>query len=121
MAFMENVSANRFVPLTRLGDLTLARLYAARLRAEGIEVRVHSEALGPYPMTVGQMAQSELWVPEDRIEEASTILLDVETKEALGGERRGAGRDSPFQLRLAAAGIVVVLALAVVLRLMRVF
>ena len=74
----------RFVPLTTVGDVATARLLAARLESEGIEVRVHGFSLGPYPMTVGELAATELWVLSDRIDEASTILLDAEAKHAIG-------------------------------------
>ena len=74
----------RFVPLTTVGDVATAHLMAARLESEGIEVRVHGFSMGPYPMTVGELAETELWVLNDKVEEASTILLDAEVNHALG-------------------------------------
>ena len=73
----------RFVMVTTVGDIVAGNVLAARLRAEGIEVRVHSPALGPYPMTVGEMAATELWVLSDRVEEARSILLDAEINDVL--------------------------------------
>ena len=35
-------------------------------------------------MTVGELAETELWVMSDRIQQASTILLDTEVNDALG-------------------------------------
>ncbi len=73
----------RFVKVATVGDITAGNVLAARLRSEGIEVRVHSQAFGPYPMTVGDFAEAELWVLSDRIEEASAILLDAEVNDAI--------------------------------------
>ena len=67
----------RFVMVTTVGDIVAGNVLAARLRAEGIEVRVHSQAFGPYPMTVGEMAATELWVLSDRVEDAKSILLEI--------------------------------------------
>ena len=97
---------------------------AARLEAEGIEVRVHSQANGPYPMTVGQMAETELWVLADRVDEASQILLDAEVNEALApveSDEPGRGTSLGWEFRIAAAAVMVVVALLFVLRLVRMF
>ncbi len=80
----------RFVRLTTVGDLTTARVLAARLVSEGIETRLHGDALGPYPMTVGALAETQIWVLSDRIEEASRLLLDAEVNDALGFIDHGA-------------------------------
>lgn len=69
--------------IATVGDITAGNVLAARLRSEGIEVRVHSQAFGPYPVTVGNMAETELWVLTDRVEEANAILLDAEVNDAL--------------------------------------
>lgn len=74
----------RFVPLAKVGDVATAHVLKARLESEGIPVRVHGFSLGPYPMTVGELAETELWVLSDSVEQASTILLDVEVNDALG-------------------------------------
>lgn len=73
----------RFVKIATVGDITAGNVLAARLRSEGIEVRIHSQALGPYPMTVGNMADTELWVLTDRVEQANSILLDAEVTSAI--------------------------------------
>jgi hypothetical protein len=113
----------RFVPLTRVGDVTAAGVLAARLRAEGIEVRLHSQAFGPYPVTVGHLAETELWVLSDRVEEASRILLDAEVNEAMYAaeteDREPIGM--PFEVRLLALGLGVVLLVLFVLRFARVY
>ena len=73
-----------FVKVATVGDISAGNVLAARLRAEGIEVRVHSPSFGPYPMTVGDLADAEIWVMSDRVEEASSILLDAEVNDAIG-------------------------------------
>lgn len=116
---MDNEPIGRFVPVASVGDVSRARVLAARLEAEGIEVRIHSEALGPYPVTVGEMATTELWVPDDRVNDARMVL-----DEAGAYDSKGDGESAPerhLDLRLAAAALIAILLLAVVLRLMRVF
>ena len=73
----------RFVKIATVGDITAGNVLAAKLRSEGIEVRVHSPAFGPYPVTVGNMAETELWVLTDRVEQANAILLDAEVNDAI--------------------------------------
>ena len=70
-----------FVLLARVGDPNQAMLLRARLDSEGIEARVRGEALGPYRLNVGAMAITEIWIPPDRMEEASLILLAAEVDE----------------------------------------
>jgi len=73
----------RFVKVATVGDITAGNVLAARLRSEGIEVRVHSPSFGPYPVTVGRLAETELWVLADRVEDAASVLLDAEVNDAL--------------------------------------
>jgi len=117
---MVNEPTGRFVPLVRVGDVSRARVLAARLEAEGIEVRLHSEALGPYPVTVGEMATTELWVLDDRLEEANAVVLDAEVKEAVGESDIQSDGAVP-EFRLVAGILIAIVLLAVILRLMRVF
>ena len=120
---MLDASGTRFRLLTRVGDLASANITAARLRAEGIEARVHSPSLGPYPVTVGEFATSEIWVLEDRLEEASEILLDVETKNVVGFDADFTPAERPrmrADVRLIAAVVAIVLATLFVLRIVRV-
>lgn len=99
----------RFVRLATLGDTVSANIMGARLESEGIEVRIHSQAFGPYPMTLGNMADAELWVLEDRVDEASQIMLETEVIDALAGTRTSGGSN---RVRFAAAvTLAVVLAI----------
>ncbi len=72
------------VRLTKLANAAQAQLLAARLQAEGIEARVRSEAAGPYPFTVGQMAEAEVWVPDHQLGPAQEVALAAEVDEDLG-------------------------------------
>ncbi len=115
------MEAARYVRVTTVGDLTEARVLAARLRSEGIDVRVHSQALGPYPMTVGQFAEAELWVLSDRVEEANSILLDAEVNSALAPVEQDPSlrQGMPFEVRAIAAMVGLVLILLWVVRFAR--
>ena len=113
----------RFVPLTRVGDITAARVLAARLQSEGIEVRLHSQSFGPYPVTVGQMAETELWVLSDRVDEASEILLDAEVKDAIYTAEPGTETrvGLPLEFRLVAVALGAVLFILGALRFARIY
>jgi hypothetical protein len=111
--------ASRFELLAKVGDLAVARIVAARLEAAGLEVRIHSEAFGPYPVTVGRMAEAQLWVPSDRLEEARRVMLEADVDAAFPAE------ESPetwsWEARLAAFLLLAVLIALVVARAWRVF
>jgi hypothetical protein len=115
----------RFVRLTTVGDVNTARILAARLQSEGIEVRLHGDALGPYPMTVGSFAETQLWVLSDRVEEASRLLLDAEINAFLppvGADTEATSRRSmPIELRVLALIVGLVLAALWVLRIVAVY
>ena len=114
---------SQFVRIATVSDLATGQVLAARLRAEEIEVRLHSEALGPYPVTVGHLAEAELWVPSDRMAEAGKILLDAEVRDAIApAEPEHSSRAVvPVPLRIAALGVGVILTAMWVARIIRVF
>ena len=117
---MTDAVGARFIRLAKVANLPTAHVLAARLDAEGIEVRVHGESQGPYPMTVGEFAQAELWVLSDRVDEARTILLDAEVNDALApvdveGDPGDAGADG-IDLRWVAVVVLVILVALVILR-----
>jgi len=109
--------------LTTVGDVATARILAARLQAEGIEVRVHGDSLGPYPVTVGAMAETQLWVLSDRVEDASRLLLDAEINAFMPSmeddqiERTG----MPVEFRAIALVVGIVIAVLWVLRIIAVY
>ncbi len=114
----------RFVKVATVGDITSGNVLAARLRAEGIEVRVHSAAFGPYPVTVGGMAETEIWVMSDRIEEASSILLEAEVNDAIYAadpDREPVERQRPYDLQIISLVLGALLAGLFILAVLRVY
>ena len=107
--------------IATVGDLVEGRVLAALLETEGIEVRLHSQAFGPYPMTVGQMAETEIWVLSDRIDEASAILLDAEVNTALAPVESGPTPKLPMEMRVTALIVAAIVGALWVLRVIRVF
>jgi hypothetical protein len=63
-----------FVRLATLGDRAAADLCAAMLRSAGMESRLRGESLGPYRLTIGAMAATEVWVPAAELEEARAVV-----------------------------------------------
>jgi hypothetical protein len=116
---MERTGA-RFVRLATVGDVASARLCAALLSSAGIESRVHGESLGPYPMTVGEMAVTEIWVSEEDLEEARELMLEAEVDSVFPPDSDGL-EDDRLPVRALALGVAVILAAAVIRFLMRVF
>jgi hypothetical protein len=114
---------DRFVLLAEVGDLLAARVSAAVLGDAGIESRLRGESLGPYPMTVGRMAVTEIWVMESDMAEARLVMLESEIEHTLGADvRSGAVADpNSLPMQVIAAGAGVILVFAVVWELMRVF
>ena len=115
------MEGSRFVKLATLGDVAAARLCAALLSSAGIESRLHGEALGPYPMTVGEMALTEIWVLEDDVPEAREVMLEAEIDSVLAPPVGDEPERSDLAIRVMALGIALVLAAAVIRYLMRVF
>lgn len=114
---------DRFVHLADVGDLIAARLCAAVLTDAGIETRVHGESLGPYPVTVGRMAVTQLWVRESDLEEAQLVMIETEIEHTLGAEVHTSALVDPGSLpmRIGALVVAAILVFAVVRELMRVF
>ncbi len=67
--------------LTSLQGSFRAHVLAARLLDEGFDVELRGSLGGPYGLTVGDLAQVDLYVPGDQIEEASIVLLANEVDE----------------------------------------
>jgi len=66
-----------FVCLATISDVNLARVAAARLHSEGIDSRIHGESLGPFPVTIGRLAETQLWVLADQQEPARVVLEEL--------------------------------------------
>jgi hypothetical protein len=71
---MIDPGAQALVLLETFPDLISGRVAAAHLESEGIPARLEGEPLGPYPLTVGAMAVTRVWVPAERAEEARLLL-----------------------------------------------
>jgi len=114
---------HHLVPLAKFGDHTAAQIAAALLDSSGIPTRLHGESLGPYRLTVGEMAVTEIWVPETDLDDAIEILTASEIEYALNPEARGGAVADPSSLpmRLVAGVTVGIFAAAVIRALMRVF
>lgn len=69
------------IMLTRVRDSLLAQILAARLEAEGIAAQLKGEFSGPYPFSVGSMAETEVWVQESSASDARLVLQEVENDE----------------------------------------
>jgi hypothetical protein len=63
-----------FVKLMTVGDPSEAQIIAAKLRGAGIDVRLHGENFGPYPIQVGEFADTQIWVPADRVDDAADAV-----------------------------------------------
>jgi hypothetical protein len=86
--------------LTWVSGSFSARVLAARLESEGIDVQLRGAIDGPYGLTVGEMARVDLWVPEDQLDDASLVLLAGEVDAALAApEESGRPADEPLGRR----------------------
>ena len=111
-----------FVHFADVGDLQTAQVCAAVLEDAGIPARVHGESLGPYPVTIGRLAVTEIWVPADTVEEARVVMLETEIEHTLNeGDDAGSDLSGSVPMRIAAVGVLVTLTWAVVRGLLRVF
>lgn len=102
------------VLLAEVSDLFAANLCAARLEAEGIEVRIVCEAAGPYRLNIGPMAVARIWVDAEHLEEARLVLLEAEAEAAVAAADPRMERVEPDEAPLVSrawllAGALVVL------------
>jgi hypothetical protein len=110
MALMES----SFVLLARISDPNEALMLRARLDAEGIEARLHGEALGPYRLNVGAMAITEIWIPPERMEEARLVLLAADADAIVADVEPIGPRPSASPIRSWVWWLVAVILVAVV-------
>lgn len=111
------------ISLARFGDEASARVAAAVLESSGISTRLHGEALGPYKMTIGEMAVTEIWIDSEDLDDAVEILTISEIDHTLSPAVRSGAVADPLNLpmRVIAGIMAIVLAAAVIRALMRVF
>jgi hypothetical protein len=93
-----------------------AHVLAARLASEGIDVELGGAVDSPYPLTVGDMACVDVFVPAEQVEDASYVLLvqevDVTLDETPDERRRSRVKPAARVL----AGLILALALLSMLR-----
>jgi hypothetical protein len=73
------------VPMTRLTSVYgafRARVMAARLQDEGLDVELRGNLNSPYALTMGDMARVDVYVPTDQVDDAKLVLLVNEVDEA---------------------------------------
>jgi hypothetical protein len=116
---MDDPSGDRLVLAGSVGDAMTAQVVAARLRSVGIEAHLRGEGLGPYPMTVGRAAVTEIWVRSRDLADAREEIDSPDDRVPPDDSPPG-GDDGPA-LGLVALFTLAVLAVSVVVYLMRVF
>jgi hypothetical protein len=118
-----DADSGHYVSIAKVGDASSAGLAVALLRSAGIPARMHGEGLGPYRMTVGEMAVTEIWVPEPDEDDAREILAgsDLETVPVEPTHTGALADPAALPMRVLAALVASVLVWSVVRWLMRVF
>jgi hypothetical protein len=117
---MDEHSSDPLVRVAVVGDAMTARIRAALLESMGMQPHLRGEGFGPYPVTVGRLAEVEIWVREADAEDARSAL--EEGHEGSMPDHMPDGRDArPSVSPAVAAAVAVVLGLAVVLTAMRLF
>jgi hypothetical protein len=99
------------VRLARITSPNMARILAARLESEGIECHLSGGVDSPYRLTVGPMAQVDIWVRPEDVDDARTVLLVAEVDDTLGGrlsDERSARRVGPLVWFAAAVVLVAI-------------
>ncbi len=86
---MPQADPEPFVLLATLGDPAAAELCAAVLRSGGIDSRLRGESLGPYRLTIGDMAATQVWVPISRLDDARSLVLQENLGDIELAEREG--------------------------------
>ena len=94
-------------------DLISGRVAAARLESEGIPTCLEGEPLGPYPVTVGGMAVTRVWVSADRLAEARLVLgQPQDTRAPADGEAGDPDQPARFMVPVWWVAVVVAALLA---------
>ena len=61
--------------LTSVHGSFAAHVLAARLVSEGFDVELRGALCNPYPVTIGDLARVDVFVPADQVSDASYVLL----------------------------------------------
>lgn len=96
---MDDLGYEPLVTLTTMGDLIAAHVLVAHLLSEGVTAVVRGEPLGPYPVTVGRMAVTEILVPQNELEEARVVLEEIELEaSSVAVESAGVGKSTDLRV-----------------------
>ncbi len=97
-----------------------ARVLAARLESEGLDVELRGALDSPYGLMVGDMSRVDLWIPEDQLDDARLVMLvsEVDDAMALPDHLEGTRRGRPRWAVWAAVVVIVAAVLAPVARLL---
>jgi hypothetical protein len=93
-----------------------ARVLAARLYDEGIDAELRGALDSPYGFTVGDLARIDVYVPDDQVDDARLVMLQIEVDAATELPELPAGRGVsawPFWIVLL---VVVIAAVSPILR-----
>ncbi len=67
----------QWVLLKVLYDEAEAEILRGLLEGSGIEVKISSYRVQPYPVNIGRLGEIKILVPEDSLEEARKLLEDT--------------------------------------------
>lgn len=100
------------LPLTTVHGAFSARVLAARLQSEGIDVELRGAIHAAYGLTMGDMARVDLFVPEEQMDDARLVLMASEIDDAMEmptspSERARRTRTWPWVLAIVLIVIVV--------------
>jgi hypothetical protein len=104
------------VCLTSVGGAFAARVLEARLASEGISCELRGSLDGVYPLTVGDGARVDVYVPLDQLADARYVMLADEIDAVFDApDDRGpsglAGRSAPRWIALLAIAALVLVPL----------
>jgi hypothetical protein len=109
------VQAGR-VRLTTVRGSFAARVLEARLASEGIRCELHGTLGGPYPLTVGEGAYVDVYVPAEEIDDARYVMLvdeiDAVFDDPIERPRSWTSRAAPRWIALLAIAALVLVPLA---------
>jgi hypothetical protein len=74
------VDPDPFVLLATASEPAVADVCAALLRSADIEAHLRGESLGPYRLTIGDMATTQIWVRLSRLEEARALVFEGDVR-----------------------------------------
>lgn len=105
------------VLLTSTTNSFEAQVIHAHLQAEGLDPELRGSVDGsPYRLTVGDMANVSIFVPDDQLDDARLVLLATEVDAATSGD----GDDTLLPVGRNVVAVAMVLALLLVVGVVRV-